>query len=366
MINYQENYSILLLKAYEFTYFILSIYKLEMVLSGKHPHIRRIAYSIIILVIFYLLLFLRASIRFFHRHFLVKEVDFPNVYGAKSWIIITGASSGQGKHFALEMAKRGMHLILIGSERTQGTIAEIKKTYPTILAIFIKKDFRRACEPDFFNDIESAIKSPLVNGNISGLINNVAYRTAWNPYHESPPQHINDSIIVGTIVQSQLTRIVIPHFLKRESKSFLVNITAQCIFPTFGLGEILDNNITVPYLSVYEGANAFGFYQGNSIYKEYKDAKYKGKIKILNVMPGAVVTENTEYLGGTMFNVGADKYVSNVVRQIGNYEGNTYGYWGHEFSILLVNLFPFVKNSVLKEVGLNISRDFMTKPKKQY
>ena len=108
-------------------------------------------------------------------------------------------------------------------------------------------------------EIEDSIKK--VGGNISGLINNVAYRTAWNPYHESPAQSINDSIIVGTVVQSQLTRIVISHFLKRDQSlsNFIVNITAQCIFPTFGLGEMMDNNITVPYLSVYEGANDLGF-----------------------------------------------------------------------------------------------------------
>lgn len=327
---------------------------------------RRLIYIVLAIAFFQLLLFFRATLRFFNRHFLIRAVDYNKVFGAKSWVIITGASSGQGKQFAIEMAKRGLNLLLIGSERTQGTITELSRNFPQISTLFIQKDFRRAHEPNFFDEIEMTIKSPQINGNISGLINNVAYRTAWNPYHESPPEHINDSIIVGTIVQSQLTRIVIPHFLKRESKSFLVNITAQCIFPTFGIGEILDNNITVPYLSVYEGANAFGHYQGNSIYKEYKDAKYKGKIKILNVMPGAVVTENTEYLGGTMFNVTAEKFVNSVVRQIGNYEGNTYGYWGHEFSILLVNLFPFVKNRVLRDVGLNISRDFMTKPKKKY
>ena len=109
-----------------------------------------------------------------------------------------------------------------------------------------------------------------------------------------------------------------------------------------------------------------GTYQGNSIYKEYKDKKYNDKINILNVMPGAVVTENTEYLGGTMFNVTAEKFVKNVIRQIGNYEGNSYGYWGHEFSILLVNIFPFIKDKTLYNVGLNISKDFMTKPNKKY
>ena len=41
--------------------------------------------------------------------------------------------------------------------------------------------------------------------------------------------------------------------------------------PNYLLGIGVNNEISVPYLSVYEGANAFGFYQGNSIYKEYKN-----------------------------------------------------------------------------------------------
>ena len=328
-----------------------------------------IIFLVLIIALFQFALFVKGTITFAHRHFFIKEKDLLNLYGKDSWVLITGASSGQGKHFALEMAKRGFNLILVGSIRTENTIKEIQNKIDKnneVKIEFIEKDFRKAHEANFFEEIEETIEK--VGGNLSGLINNVAYRTAWNPYHESPSQSINDSIIVGTIVQSQLTRIAIAHFLKREGNyyNFIVNITAQCIFPTFGLGQMMDNNITVPYLSVYEGANAFGFYQGNSIYKEYLDKKYDNKIHILNVMPGAVVTENTEYLGGTMFNVSAQSFVNNVVKQIGTYQGNTYGYWGHEFSIFLVNLCPFIKDSVLKQVGLNISKDYMTKPKKQY
>ena len=328
-----------------------------------------IIFLVLIIALFQSTLLLKATIKFAHRHFFIKEKNLINLYGRDSWVLITGASSGQGKYFALEMAKRGFNLILVGSIRTKNTIKEIQnkieKCFPVKIE-FIEKDFREAHKEHFFDEIEETIKK--VGGNLSGLINNVAYRTAWNPYHELPSKLINDSIIVGTIVQSQLTRIAIAHFLKREGNysNFIVNITAQCIFPTFGLGQIMDNNITVPYLSVYEGANAFGFYQGNSIHKEYLDKKYDNKIHVLNVMPGAVVTENTEYLDGTMFNVSAKRFVNNVVKQIGTYQGNTYGYWGHEFSIFLVNLCPFIKDYVLKQVGLNISNDYMTKPKKQY
>ena len=333
-------------------------------LSNKH--VQRLIIFIIFVVIVQLCIFAYQSARFLYKHFIVKQKNLGKLYGEKSWVIVTGPSSGQGKYFALEMAKHNFNLILLGSERTKGTIIEINKKYPDTKVIFIEKDFRRATEPNFFIDIEEKIK--YVDGDISGLINNVGYRTAWDPYHEMPDNLINDSIIVGTIVQSRLSRLVIPYFLKRpEDKSnFIINITAQCLFPTFGLGQLIENHISVPFLSVYEASNAFGFYQGNSLLKEYGDVKYKNRIHIVNVMPGAVVTENTEYLGNTFFAIKADKFANNVIRQLGHYNGNIYGYWGHEFSILLVNMFPFIKDRIIMGVGKKISSDFMNKPLKKY
>lgn len=322
---------------------------------------RFILYLILFLVGYQLIIFIYLSIKFLYRHFLCKEIDLVKRYGKNSYVIITGASSGQGRFFAIEFAKRNFNLILIGSSRTQNTINEIKQ-YSNVKIRHILKDFREAYKTDFFADIKKSIAD--INGNICGLVNNVAYRSAWNPYHKTPEHLINDTIIVGTIVQSQLSRICIPFFLNRKQRSFIINITAQCIFPTFGLGEILDNNITVPFLSVYEATNAFGFYQGNSLFKEYNTPKYK--IDIMNVMPGAVVTENTSYLSNTIFNVNADNFVKNIIKQLGIFNGNTYGYWGHEFSIVLVNLFPFIRDRILYNVGYNISKEYMNTPQKGY
>jgi len=315
-----------------------------------------------ILVLYQILLLVYYTFRFIYRHAIMNEKDLLSRYGPNSYVMITGPSSGQGYHFAKQFAKRGFNLFLIGSKRTHKVIQELKALYPTIKIEFIEKDFRKAYELTFFDSIESTLNN--INGNVSILVNNVGYRSAWYPYHNMDEQLINDTIVVGTIVQSRLSRLVIPHFIKRKVHNAIINITAQCIMPTYAFGEILNNEVTVPYLSVYEAANAFGFYQTNSLIKEYE--KYSHKIDFLNVMPGAVLTENTTYLNNTIFCVNVETFVKNVMKNIGNVKGHCYGYWGHEFSILLMNMFPFVKDHVLHKTGKTIATEYMNTPPKKY
>ena len=175
-----------------------------------------------------------------------------------------------------------------------------------------------------------------------------------------PHKLIRDSIATGTIVQSRLTHLLIPVFLKRKQtqnhESGLINITAQCLHPNFLFGITLSNEISVPYLSVYEAANAFGFYHGNSIYKEYRD-----RFDILNVTPGAVITEITQCLKNTMFNIPCNKYVENILRMVGNVQGHSCAYWGHALTNFLINFVPFIKTRELNNVGHILSVDYMNK-----
>ncbi len=289
-----------------------------------------------------------------YKYFILSELNLKDRY-QKSWVVITGASSGQGRDFALEFASRGFNILMIGSKRTIETENIIKKQFPTVKTKIIYKDFRKAFDDNFFTDIDNVFKE--LNIEIGILINNVGYRTGWNPYHKMPVELIKDTITIGTIVQSRLTQMVIPYFLQRREKginSALVNITAQCMHNNFLFGITMSNEISVPYLSVYEASNAFGFYHGNSIYKEYKN-----QFDILNITPGAVITNNTEYLSNTFFNVKSDYFVKQVIKMMGQIQGHTCAYWGHAFSNYLINLAPFMKNYILENVGYTISKNYM-------
>jgi short-subunit dehydrogenase len=310
---------------------------------------------LLFLILFQLILLLIQFILGIYKYFIINELNLLERYGKGAWVIITGASSGQGYDFALAFAKRGFHILMIGSKRCLETQHFINTHYPNVKTKIILKDFRKAFEDDFFNDIEKEINTIGINNAL--LINNVGHRVGWKPYHEMNPNYIRDTIATGTIVQSRLTHILIPYFLERRKsglKSGLINITAQCMHPNFLFGITMSNEISIPYLSVYEASNAFGFYQGNSIYKEYE-----GLFDILNITPGAIITNNTKYLSGTLFNIESKLFVDNIISLIGNIQGTTCAYWGHALSNYLINFAPFIKDNILHHVGDIIATHFM-------
>jgi len=292
---------------------------------------------------------------FVYKYGLIKEKNLIDRYGHKSWACITGCSSGQGKLFAIKFAKRGFNILLIGSPRIKNVEQDLNRYYPKIKTKSIVKDFADGFKDGFFDEIEKSLKDI----DLSILVNNVGHRTAWIPYHEMPEDKIKNTITVGTIIQSRLTQLAIPKFLERKNKykSALINMTAQCMHLNIGAG--VSNEISVPYMSVYEASNAFGFYHSNSIYHEYMDEKYDDFLDMLTITPGAVITENTQFLKNTIFSIKADEYVDNIIKLLGNVQGIHNAHWGHSLSTIFINMAPFLKNRILKDVGKTIATNIM-------
>lgn len=316
---------------------------------------------------------------FVNQYFCLQEVpDIYNVYNnhipkriplnlpeppqnkTHAWVVITGASSGQGKEFALQLADRGFHIVLIGSKRSHG-IADIIRE-KGVQCLVIVKDFGRAFEDTFFDDIQETVERL----DVAILVNNVGHRTGWQPFHESPVQCIRNTIACGTMVQTRLTHMLLPQMIARLEhntycRSAIIFITAQCMHPNSGLAAagLFSNEISVPYLATYEASNAYGFYNACSLIKEYQHIE---RLDILNITPGAVITENTAHtLQNTPFSVSAKNFVSNVIRFMGGNipNGTTCAFWGHTISNALIGLVPFYKDKLLEKVGKKISSDYM-------
>ena len=63
----------------------------------------------------------------------------------------------------------------------------------------------------------------------------------------------------------------------------------------------------------------------------------------------------------TIFSIDSKTFAKNIIKLIGNINGHSCAYWGHAFSEVVINLFPFMKNIILKKVGLTIANEFMEK-----
>lgn len=311
-------------------------------------------------------------VEFIHRYFILRErANLYKVYSGNTtpgtWAVVTGASSGQGREFALQLAERGFNLVLIGSVRCKKT-AELAES-KGVRTLIIVKDFGKSFEPAFFDDIKTALE-PL---DVAILVNNVGHRTGWKPYHEAPVESLSATIACGTLVQTRLTHMLLPQLTARLSnhpsrRSAIIFITAQCTLPNVGLAApgYIENPITVPYLATYEASNAFGYYHASSLIKEYTPM-YK-RLDLLNITPGAVLTENTAHtLSGTPFAVNAEAFVSTVLRFMGgNVEnGSTCAHWGHALSAAFVGIAPWYKESTLQEVGETLTRDYMNRYKER-
>lgn len=277
----------------------------------------------------------------------MSELDLPDRYGKNTWVLITGPSSGMGKQFALQFAKRGFNLYLIGSKRTNKIIQYINKKYPNVRVKFTEVDFSNSFDNDFFLPIENTIKDI----DLSIVINNVGNRVAAKVYEDMPIQDMKNTISTGTLVQSVLIQYAINAFKKRPkgAKSCIVNITAQCTTNTdlFNVHE----HISVPHLACYEASNGYGFFHAKSVHAEIMH-KYPD-IDFLIIRPGAVITEKTKkVLSNTIFAIDVETYVENIIRLIGNKNGICCAHYGHSFTPLLLNLFPFIDlEKILSKVG---------------
>ncbi len=84
---------------------------------------------------------------------------------------------------------------------------------------------------------------------------------------------------------------------------------------------------------------------------------------MLNITPGAVLTENTkDMLHDTPFSVEASVFVQNILRFMGgNVHGTTCAHWGHSLSNGCIAMAPFCKDMILEKVGRRIATHYMQK-----
>lgn len=185
---------------------------------------------------------------------------------SSSWAIITGPTNGIGKEFAIELAKRGFNLFLIGRnlEKLQSLETEILQNYNPNIDIEIgtidlsknlgdqRSDdssiapIEHQTQTNDWKKVLETLNRISTKSNISILINNAGLS------HSKPTEfHMNDldkdinSIInVNVLSVLYLTKLVVPFMLRYKSGLILNVGSFSALVPT-------------PFLSTYAGSKGF-------------------------------------------------------------------------------------------------------------
>ncbi|MFY7670284.1 SDR family NAD(P)-dependent oxidoreductase [Tenacibaculum sp. MEBiC06402] len=187
----------------------------------------------------------------------------------KNVALITGASSGLGKEFALIHAEKGGDLVIVArrEEKLNKLKNEIESKFNAQVKVIVK-DLTNNNAP---TEIYKEIKDDEIE--IHYLINNAGFGGVGK-FHEREWQQDLDMINLNIIALTALTRLFLPDFVKRNSGKILNVSSTASLLPG-------------PLQAVYYATKAYVTSFSNAINEELHDTN----VTVTNLMPGATATE---------------------------------------------------------------------------
>ena len=158
--------------------------------------------------------------------------------------MITGASDGLGKEYAIQLAQKGFNLVLISrtESKLQTLSTEIEQKYvgSAIKTKILPMDFAKNADGDY------AKLKALVDGlDVGILVNNVGQSHSIPvPFILTPKQEIRDIITINCVGTLRVTQVVAPGMVQRRRGLILTMGSFGGLGPT-------------PLLATYSGSKAF-------------------------------------------------------------------------------------------------------------
>lgn len=192
--------------------------------------------------------------------------------------IITGASSGLGKEFAIQLSKMGYDLVLVA--RRKDKLKEIKNQLETNVEIVcLDLSFPTNCVKLF---------KKYRKDNIDILINNAGFGV-FGMFDSTPLDRELEMIDTNIVAVHTLTKLFLQKF-KKEDAGYIMNVASSAAFQPG------------PLMASYYATKSYVYNLSAAIWEELR--KDKSGVKISVLCPGPVNTEFND-IAGVKFGVKA-------------------------------------------------------------
>ncbi|CAM1503112.1 Fc.00g078880.m01.CDS01 [Cosmosporella sp. VM-42] len=251
-----------------------------------------------------------------------------------TWAVITGASDGLGKEYALQLAAKGFNLVLVSRtlSKLEALATEIEQKYPGKGLQFkvLAMDFSQNNNEDYER------LSELIQGlDIGILINNVGQSHSIPvPFLETPKQELQNIVVINCLGTLKVTQVVAPIMKARRNGLILTMGSFGGWTPT-------------PLLATYSGSKAFLQQWSNALASELSD----DNVDVYLVLSHLVTTAMSKIRRPSLLVPNARNFVKAALGKVGlgdfQTAPNTYTpWWSHAFMLWFVENIPGVNSPV--------------------
>ncbi|XP_035725521.1 very-long-chain 3-oxoacyl-CoA reductase-like isoform X2 [Vespa mandarinia] len=237
------------------------------------------------------------------------------------WAVITGATDGIGKAFAMALASKGLNIVLISRSliKLEDVETEIKERYGVNTRIVVA-DLTEG------QIVYSKILKATKELEIGILINNAGMNSDYPElFSKTSEEMLNKILQLNVVSFTNITRLILPGMIERK-KGIIINISS-----------ILGMDIRCPYLTVYGATKAYVIkFSANLAAEVIQDG-----IIVQCIAPGPIATKMIKIRKSTWMIPTADEFVESALKTVG-IELLTIGFLSHYFFHRCMKILTYV------------------------
>ncbi|KAL4400041.1 fatty acid elongation protein [Malassezia pachydermatis] len=222
--------------------------------------------------------------------------------GAGSWALVTGATDGIGREFAMQLAKQGFNVVAVSrtAEKLAALSKEIEQKYPGTKTCYYAMDFLKAGPAEY-----RGLAQLISHLDVAVLVNNVGMSHVMPvPFLEMDETEMQSICEVNIMATQRVTRVVAPGLVKR-GKGLILN-----------LGSFSGQWCT-PLIATYAGSKGFLIAWSQALGEEMRRANVD--VQLLNTY--FVVSNMSKVRRASMMVPSPTTYVRHVLSRIGRSSG---------------------------------------------